>query len=136
VPYLLIEDFRHARADRRPALDPELEPDGEETKNDFFYFWRNVGRSSKGEVDRGRWGLGKAVFTVASRVRTIFGITRRFDDGRSLLLGQSVLKTHVTRRPAHLSLRLLRALRETQSGTAAADRRADPARPFRRTTSA
>jgi hypothetical protein len=95
VPYLLIEDFGTRGLTGDPHIDPELEPEGEEKKNDFFYFWRNVGRSNKGEVDRGRWGLGKAVFTVASRIRTIFGITRRFDDGRSLLLGQSVLKTHV-----------------------------------------
>ncbi|HEU4887588.1 MAG TPA: hypothetical protein VFV49_06870 [Thermoanaerobaculia bacterium] len=95
VPYLLIEDFGTRGLTGDPHIDPELEPDGEEKKNDFFYFWRNVGRSNKGEVDRGRWGLGKAVFTVASRIRTVFGITRRFDDGRSLLLGQSVLKTHV-----------------------------------------
>jgi len=95
VPCLLIEDFGTRGLTGDPNIDPELTPAGEEKKNDFFYFWRNVGRSSKGEVDRGRWGLGKAVFTVASRIRTIFGITRRYDDGRSLLLGQSVLKTHV-----------------------------------------
>jgi hypothetical protein len=94
MPYLLIEDFGTRGLTGDPHVDPELEPDGEE-KNDFFYFWRNVGRSSKGEVDRGRWGLGKAVFTVASRIRTMFGLTRRFDDDRALLLGQSVLKTHV-----------------------------------------
>lgn len=95
VPCLLIEDFGTRGLTGDPHIDPELETSGEEKKNDFFYFWRNVGRSSKGEVDRGRWGLGKAVFTVASRIRTVFGITRRYDDGRSLLLGQSVLKTHV-----------------------------------------
>jgi hypothetical protein len=95
VPCLVIEDFGTRGLTGDPHVDPELEASSEEKKNDFFYFWRNVGRSSKGEVDRGRWGLGKAVFTVASRIRTIFGITRRFDDGRSLLLGQSVLKTHV-----------------------------------------
>lgn len=95
VPFLVIEDFGTRGLTGDPHIDPELEAASEEKKNDFFYFWRNVGRSSKGEVDRGRWGLGKAVFTVASRIRTIFGITRRFDDRRSLLLGQSVLKTHV-----------------------------------------
>ncbi|HET8797775.1 MAG TPA: hypothetical protein VFO89_08810 [Thermoanaerobaculia bacterium] len=93
VPYLLIEDFGTRGLTGDPRIDPELESSGE--KNDFFYFWRNVGRSNKGEIDRGRWGLGKAVFTVASRIRTIFGLTRRADDDRSLLLGQSVLKTHV-----------------------------------------
>ena len=95
VPYLVIEDFGTRGLTGDPHVDPELEPDNDERKNDFFYFWRNVGRSSKGEVDRGRWGLGKAVFTVASRIRTVFGITRRVDDDRALLLGQSVLKTHV-----------------------------------------
>lgn len=94
VPYLLIEDFGTRGLTGDPSIDPELEPTNE-TKNDFFYFWRNVGRSNKGEVDRGRWGLGKAVFSVASRIRTIFGLTRRADDARSLLLGQSVLKTHI-----------------------------------------
>ena len=95
VPYLVIEDFGTRGLTGDPHIDPELDADGDDRRNDFFYFWRNVGRSNKGEVDRGRWGLGKAVFTVASRVRTIFGITRRVDDDRSLLLGQSVLKTHV-----------------------------------------
>src|ERR1043166_995118 len=94
MPYLLVEDFGTRGLTGDPHVDPELEPDGEE-KNDFFYFWRNVGRSNKGEVDRGRWGLGKAVFTVPSLIRTIFGLTRRFDDDRALLLGQSVLRTHV-----------------------------------------
>ena len=94
MPYLLIEDFGTRGLTGDPRIDPELTEGGEE-KNDFFYFWRNVGRSSKGEVDRGRWGLGKAVFTVSSRIRTIFGLTRRADDDRTLLLGQSVLKTHV-----------------------------------------
>lgn len=95
VPYLLIEDFGTRGLTGDPHVDPELDTAGEEAKNDFYYFWRNVGRSNKGEIDRGRWGLGKAVFTVASRIRTIFGITRRVDDQRALLLGQSVLKTHV-----------------------------------------
>lgn len=94
IPYLLIEDFGTRGLTGDPHVDPELNAEHDE-RNDFFYFWRNVGRSNKGEVDRGRWGLGKAVFTVASRIRTIFGITRRVDDQRGLLLGQSVLKTHV-----------------------------------------
>lgn len=95
VPYLVIEDFGTRGLTGDPRVDPELDAASDDAKNDFFYFWRNVGRSNKGEIDRGRWGLGKAVFTVASRIRTIFGLTRRFDDNRALLLGQSVLKTHV-----------------------------------------
>jgi hypothetical protein len=93
VPYLLIEDFGTRGLTGDPEIDPELESEGE-TRNDFYYFWRNVGRSKKGHDDRGRWGLGKAVFWVASRIRTIFGLTLR-EDQRALLLGQSVLKTHI-----------------------------------------
>ncbi len=93
VPYLLIEDFGTRGLTGDPAVDPELSGDSE-TRNDFYYFWRNVGRSKKGDDDRGRWGLGKSVFTVASRIRTIFGLTLR-EDRRALLLGQCVLKTHI-----------------------------------------
>src|SRR6185295_17137772 len=54
VPYLLIEDFGTRGLTGDPSIDPELDPAGEEQKNDFFYFWRNVGRSNKGDIDRGR----------------------------------------------------------------------------------
>jgi hypothetical protein len=93
MPYLLIEDFGTRGLAGDPSVDPEI--DNTTEKNDFYFFWRNVGRSSKSELDRGRWGLGKAVFSVASRIRTVFGLTLRSDDSRRLLLGQSVLKTHV-----------------------------------------
>ena len=39
-------------------------------KNDYYYFWRNRGRSSKSENDRGRWGLGKRVFPHSSRINS------------------------------------------------------------------
>ncbi len=94
VPWLLIEDAGTRGLSGRPDVDPELTRD-ESSKNDFYFFWRNIGRTVKGELDRGRWGLGKAVFPIASRIRTIFGLTTRAEDGRRLLLGQSVLKTHV-----------------------------------------
>jgi hypothetical protein len=61
-------------------------------KNDFFYFWRNIGRTKKELTDLGRWGLGKTVFQAASRINTFFGLTVREDDGRAYLMGQSVLK--------------------------------------------
>jgi hypothetical protein len=62
--------------------------------NDFYYFWRNVGRSRKQSTERGRWGLGKTVFAAASRLNSFFGLTLRRSDGRSLLMGQAVLKIH------------------------------------------
>jgi hypothetical protein len=94
MSYLLVEDFGTRGLVGDPAAVPELdEEDG--ARNDFYYFWRNVGRSNKAENERGRWGLGKAVFSVSSRVRAIFGLTLRPDDDRPLLLGQCVLRTHV-----------------------------------------
>jgi hypothetical protein len=94
MPFLLIEDSGTRGLTGDPGSDPELD-DEDGARNDFYYFWRNVGRTGKGEMDRGRWGLGKAVFSVSSRMRTIFGLTLRADDERRLLLGQSVLKTHI-----------------------------------------
>lgn len=105
MTFLVIEDSGTRGLGGDPAIDPELDDapnatddgaaPGDQRRNDFYFFWHNVGRSSKGEHDRGRWGLGKAVFPVASRIRTMFGLTRRAEDGRLLLMGQSVLKTHV-----------------------------------------
>src|SRR6187431_3327133 len=74
--YLVIEDFGTRGLQGNPNQE-EDDPPGllPESKNHFFYFWRNIGRSSKGHTDRGRWGLGKTVFPAASRVRTFFGLT-------------------------------------------------------------
>ncbi len=97
MPFLVIEDSGTRGLTGDPGEDPELDPDSRVAapRNDFYYFWRNVGRSGKGELDRGRWGLGKAVFSVSSRIHTMFGLTLRADDEQRLLLGQSVLKTHI-----------------------------------------
>jgi hypothetical protein len=63
-------------------------------KNPFFYFFRAEGRSAKSEEDRGRWGLGKYAFPRMSRVSSFCGLTLRADDGRRLLMAQTVLKSH------------------------------------------
>lgn len=91
VPFLVIEDF----GTRGLTGDPlqESNPDAEE-KNHFDFFWRNVGRNQKDRGDRGRWGLGKAVFTVASRLRAFFGLTVQDGSGRTLLMGEAVLRVH------------------------------------------
>src|SRR5947209_6542651 len=90
IPFLLIEDFNT----RGLRGDPEQEKDVSGQKNDFYYFWRNVGRSSKQENDRGRWGLGKNVFPASSRINTFLGLTVRREQPSTLLMGQSVLKVH------------------------------------------
>ena len=92
LDYILIEDFgtRGLQGDIQQYDDL----DDDVKKNDFYYFWRNIGRTQKESADLGRWGLGKTVFQAASRINSFFGFTMRKDDARVLLMGQSVLKIH------------------------------------------
>ncbi|MCH8148409.1 MAG: hypothetical protein IH987_10510 [Planctomycetes bacterium] len=73
------------------AKDPVAGSPGRE---DFFWFWRNIGRSGKTGDDLGRWGLGKTVYRAASQVGCMLGLTVREEDSRELLMGQAVLKIH------------------------------------------
>jgi len=95
VPYMVIEDFRtigltgDVTRTKDPALNiPCAYPEC------FFWFWRNIGRSGKTTEQLGRWGLGKTVIPASSRINTFFGVTRRIDDNRTLLMGQSILRLH------------------------------------------
>jgi hypothetical protein len=92
--FLVIEDFgtRGLVGDTRENEDSEA--GSGKPKNDFFYFWRNIGRAVEGSTARGRWGLGKTVFQATSRINSFLGLTIRNDDPRRLLMGQSVLKIH------------------------------------------
>ncbi|MEW5708191.1 MAG: hypothetical protein AB1830_04700 [Pseudomonadota bacterium] len=94
VGFLVVEDYgtRGLQGDPRQSEDEEIGPGG--ARNDFYYFWRNVGRSRKQWSELGRWGLGKTVFPAASRINSFFALTVRRDDGRRLLMGQSVLRIH------------------------------------------
>lgn len=93
INYLLVEDFGTRGLEGDFFQDNDLQQTA--VKNDFFYFWRNVGRSGKSHGDRGRWGLGKTVFQAASRINSFWGVTVRESDKQILLMGQSVLKTHL-----------------------------------------
>jgi hypothetical protein len=93
APFLLIEDFNTKGLNGSPE-EYGLITTGSSDEHNFYFFWRNIGRSGKSDEDRGRWGLGKTVFPASSRINTFFGLTCRSEDGRKLLMGQSVLKTH------------------------------------------
>ncbi len=100
--FLVCEDF----GTRGLEGDPELCQDPEENsknREDFFWFWRNYARSDKQEGDLGRWGLGKAVYRAASRIGTMFGLTVRSNDNRALLMGQAVLKAHLSGKKIRVS---------------------------------
>ena len=93
VPFLVIEDAGTTGL----AGDWEQHddsPDNPAAGNHFYWFFRNIGRSGKGDADNGSWGLGKWVFPDASRISSYIAVTRRKDDGDTLLMGQSVLTKH------------------------------------------
>ena len=94
LTFIAVEDYGTRGLQGDPAQNADAEIVSEGLKNDFYYFWRNVGRSEKGSTDLGRWGLGKTVFAAASRLNAFFGVTVRGDAPRRLLMGQCVLKIH------------------------------------------
>lgn len=61
----------------------------------FSGFWRRFGRSNKEGNKGGRWGLGKLVFSSASGLRTVIGLTKRAcDSDKSWIMGQAILRNH------------------------------------------
>lgn len=94
LDYLVVEDFgtRGLQGDPRRNEDDEIGAAGE--RNDFYYFWRNVGRSRKGPSELGRWGLGKTVFAAASRLFAFLALTIPANAPRPALMGQAVLRIH------------------------------------------
>ena len=64
--FMVCEDFGTTGLSGDPYLvkDPTK---GSTDKQDFYWFWRNIGRSGKTGVDLGRWGLGKTVYRAAKR---------------------------------------------------------------------
>lgn len=92
--FVLFEDFGTRGLQGSPEQSEDEEINAGNSRNDFYYFWRNVGRSRKSASELGRWGLGKTVFPAASRLNAFFALTVRRDDGRRLLMGQSVLRIH------------------------------------------
>ena len=94
LDFIVIEDFgtRGLQGDPHQSEDEDI--DAAAARNDFYYFWRNIGRSRKHASELGRWGLGKTVFPAASRINSFFAVAIRDDDRRSVLMGQSVLKIH------------------------------------------
>ena len=63
-------------------------------RGNFYNFWRRLGGSNKRGNKGGRWGLGKLVFSSASRIGAFFGLTIRVNEATSYLMGESALKIH------------------------------------------
>ncbi len=85
--YLVVEDFGTT------GLTGDIESDDADgDQNNFVDFVRSDGRTRKSEGDRGSWGVGKNVFPRASRINGFIAYTVRYDDGRQLVIGKSILK--------------------------------------------
>ncbi len=91
--FLVCEDFGTRGLEGDVTLFKELPP-GQAQPEDFYWFWRNSGRSAKTGEELGRWGLGKLVYRAASRIGCMLGLTVRQSDGRRYLMGQAVLDIH------------------------------------------
>lgn len=90
VPFLAVEDFGTKGLTGDPAQWDPFESE----RNAFFLFYRALGKSGKTEEDRGRWGVGKFVFPLASRAHCLLGYSATAKNGPPLLMGRMVLKTH------------------------------------------
>ena len=100
VPFIVIEDAETVglEGDWEQFDDSESEP---ADNNHFYWFFRNIGRSGKGDSDNGSWGLGKWVFPDASHASAYIAVTRRHSDDETLLIGQSVLSKHTINGQRH-----------------------------------
>ena len=91
MPYIVVEDAGTVGLEG----DHLQYDDSQASKgNHFYWFFRNVGRSGKGDNSNGSWGLGKWVFPDSSKIGSFLALTRRRSDDRVMLMGQSVLKIH------------------------------------------
>ena len=90
VPLLIIEDRGTTGLVGDPA---QWEPD-EDERNGFYLFFRATGTSGKKGESRGRWGVGKFVFPMASKGNIWFGVTATAERPQATLMGRCVLKTH------------------------------------------
>lgn len=88
--YLVFEDFGTTGLCGDPG---QWWPDDESPRNPFFNYFRSEGLSDKSDGARGRHGVGRLVFLFASKIRTVFGLTRRTGN-EELLMGTSVLRNH------------------------------------------
>jgi len=90
VRLLVVEDFNTV------GLTGNIRREGitEGTTSNYYNFWWREGIAQKQGTQGGRWGLGKITFHAVSKLHCFWGLTTRHDDGRTLLLGKTLLKPH------------------------------------------
>ncbi|ODS30230.1 MAG: hypothetical protein SCARUB_04661 [Candidatus Scalindua rubra] len=62
-------------------------------ENDFYFFFRNDGRSGK-KFSLGKWGVGKTIFPAVSHLNMFWAMTVREADKKEYLMGRAILGHH------------------------------------------
>jgi hypothetical protein len=91
---LLVEDFGTSGL-TGPLESDELQPD--EKTHRLYWFFKNVGRTSKTGEQLGSFGIGKTVFPYSSLISSFFGLSVRQQLGGEptvVLVGMSQLREH------------------------------------------
>ena len=97
IPCLVVEDFQTTGLTGSLEAPDRQDAETNEPAHRLFWFFKNVGRTSKSGDRLGSFGIGKTVFPYSSRINTFFGLSTRGDRGAypaSVLLGQSHLREH------------------------------------------
>lgn len=87
-PFIVIEDFNTT------GLTGSL---SEKDDKPYFKFLKCENWSNKSAKDLGKWGIGKVVFPISSKIRSFFVFSIRSADSTedsSILVGQYLLKHH------------------------------------------
>jgi len=89
--YIVFEDFNTTGLGGDVEYKSSILPTEE---NDFYYFFRNDGRSGKTTKKLGKWGIGKTVFPAISFLNMFWALTVRKSDDKKCLMGRSILGHH------------------------------------------
>lgn len=97
IPCLVVEDFGTSGLTGSLEAKDYRSAATNEPAHRLFWFFKNVGRTSKSGDRLGSFGIGKTVFPYSSRINTFFGLSTRSGLGAgppTVLLGQSHLREH------------------------------------------
>jgi hypothetical protein len=97
IPCLLVEDFGTTGLTGPLEPDDRIAAEHDEKNHRLFWFFKNVGRTSKTGDQLGSFGIGKTVFPYSSRINSFFGFSVREavdEEPAIVLLGQSYLREH------------------------------------------
>jgi len=90
-PFVTIEDFNTTGLTGHPDWDYT----NIRKKPPYYRFFWSENQSEKGEGTRGKWGIGKVVFPIASRLRSFFAYSiRDKEEPREILCGKALLSFH------------------------------------------